>query len=122
MILIGPMNHRGFTLLEVMISMVILGMALIVLLNMGMVALDGNDWSNKTTSSTQVTQQKLEHLRANINGAVAGSDTIRGMERSWDIRHAGKFLREVVVATRWEDVRGIIHNDSMTAYVRTDSI
>ncbi len=120
--LIGLINSRGFTLLEVMISMIILGMALLVLLNMGMVALDGNDWSNKTTTSTQTTQQKLEHLRANIANATPGSDTIRGMERSWDIRQAGKFLREVIVATRWEDVRGIIHNDSMTAYVRTDSI
>jgi len=112
----------GFTLLEVMISMVILGGALLLLMQMGMVALDGNDWSRNTTVATQASQQKLEQIRATINDAKSGKDEVEGMVRSWAIKPAGKFLREVTVALEYQDVRGTVHHDSMTALIRSDSI
>ncbi|MEE8577304.1 MAG: prepilin-type N-terminal cleavage/methylation domain-containing protein, partial [candidate division Zixibacteria bacterium] len=57
-------NQEGVTLLEVLIAMIILSVSLLLLLNMAMVALDGNDWANNTTIATQLMQQKLEQLRS----------------------------------------------------------
>ncbi len=114
----------GFSMLEVMIAMIILTMALLVLLNMAMVALDGNDWSNKTTIATQLMQEKFEELRSypDLNSAMNGSDTVNGTLREWNISQAANFLREVEINVRWESVRGDTQSDTMVAYVRTDSI
>lgn len=114
----------GFSLLEVMIAMIILTMALLVLLNMAMVALDGNDWSNKTTIATQLLQEKFEELRSypDLNSGLNGSDTVNGTVREWQIQQAANFLREVEIRVKWETVRGDSQADTMFAYVRTDSI
>ena len=45
-------NQDGVTILEVLIAMIILSLALLLLLNMAMVALDGNDWANNMTVAT----------------------------------------------------------------------
>ncbi len=115
------LNTRGVTLLEVMIAMIILSMSLLVLLNMAMVALDGNDWSNKTTVSTQLLQQKLEELRAS-GSLVSGTDVVNGVTRSWTVTNAGTHLRNVSVAITWQDVRNRTHLDSISALIRTDSV
>ena len=75
-------NERGITILEVLIAMIILSFSLLLLLNMAMVALDGNDWSNKTTVATQLMQQKLEQLRSVKDVALTdGSDSAQGTGR-----------------------------------------
>ena len=117
-------NQNGLTILEVLIAMIILSVSLLLLLNMAMVALDGNDWSNKTTIATQVMQEKLEQLRnvPNLTSAASGSDTVSGVARSWRVVAAGSHLRRVDVNVTWEDIRGTQVNDVMTAYVKTDSV
>lgn len=112
---------NGVTLLEVMIAMIILSMSLMVLLNMAMVALDGNDWSNKTTVSTQLLQQKLEELRGS-GTFTSGNDVVDGVNRSWTVTNAGSHLRAVTVSVTWEDVRARVHLDSIAALIRTDSV
>jgi len=111
----------GITILEVMIAMIILSISLLLLLNMAMVALDGNDWSNRTTVATQVMQQKLEELRAS-GSLTSGSDASGGVSRTWSVTNAGSHLRNVQIAVQWTDVRSRTHVDSMTALVRTDSL
>lgn len=111
----------GVTLLEVMIAMIILSMSLLVLLNMAMVALDGNDWSNKTTVSTQLIQQKLEELRGGT-ALTSGSDAVNGVTRNWSVTNVGSHLRSVSIAATWQDVKARMHVDSITALIRTDSI
>ena len=37
------LNEQGITIMEVLIAMIILSLSLLLLLNMAMVALDGND-------------------------------------------------------------------------------
>jgi len=117
-------SKAGFSMLEVLISMIILTMALLVLLNMAMVALDGNDWSNKTTIATQLLQEKFEELRSypDLNSSFNGSDTVNGTIRQWNIQTAANFLREVEIRVQWESVRGDTQADTMWAYVRTDSL
>ena len=116
-------NQDGITLLEVLIAMVILGFALLVLMNMAMVALDGNDWSNKTTAATQLMQEKLEQLRTLKDvGMTNGSDTAGGFTRRWSITSEGSHLRKIDVEIEWEDVRAKKMTNRMTALVRTDSV
>ena len=116
-------NQRGITLLEVLVAMIILGFSLLLLLNMAMVALDGNNWSNNTTITTQLLQEKLEQLRTLRNtGLVSGHDTAQGFTRSWTVTNIGSHLRQVDVQINWEDFRENVHNNSIMAVLRTDSI
>lgn len=122
----GPIRRRlstdgGITLLEVMIAMVILSVSLLLLLNMGMVALDANDWSNKTTMAVQAMQQKMEQLRTE-SSPQSGADTVNGMSRSWTVTTAGSYLREISVSVSWEDIKGIYHTNTISSMIRTDSL
>lgn len=116
-------SQRGVSLLEVMVAMIITSMSLMMLLNMAMIALDGNDWSNKTTIATQVMQEKLEQIRGGGMAAMkSGSDTAQGLTRTWKVTSAGSHLRQVVVEVSWHDIRAEEHTNSLTAYIRTDSV
>ena len=113
-------NSSGFTILEVIIAILILSMSLLLLLNMAMVALDGNDWSNKTTNATQLIQEKLEQLRSTANPA-GGNDIVNGVVRTWVISNAGNHLRKIDISVQWEDVKAQAHTNSISTYIRTDS-
>ncbi len=114
-------TNRGISILEVMVAMIILSVSLLLLLNMAMVALDGNDWSNKTTLATQLVQQKLEEIRA-TGTLTNGSDVVSGVTRAWTISSAGPHLRNVSIAMTWADVKNKTHVDTMSTIIRTDSI
>ncbi len=114
-------QNNGFTLLEVMVSMVILTLSLLLLLNMAMIAMEGNDWSNHATASTQLLQEKLEQLRTDMVLAN-GSDTIGSISRSWQVYSVANHLRRIDITASWINQRGDVLQNSMTAYVRTDSI
>ena len=114
-------QNDGFTLLEVMVSMVILTLSLLLLLNMAMIAMEGNDWSNQATASTQLIQEKLEQLRTDMVLAN-GSDTVGTIERNWQVYSVANHLRRVDITASWKNQRGDALQNSMTAYVRTDSI
>ncbi len=114
-------NQAGISLLEVLIAMIILSMALLVLLNMAMIALDGNDWSNNTTLATQLMQQKLEQIRSTQNFSN-GADTAEGMVRNWMITDAGAHLKKAQVTIVWEDVRANQMTNTMTAFIKSDSL
>ena len=114
-------NTDGVSILEVLIAMLILSVALLMLLNMAMVALDGNDWSHRTTLVTQLTQQKMEELRGTGN-LTNGSDVVNGVTRSWTVSNAGSHLRNVQLEMVWSDVKNKIHTDTMTCLIKTDSV
>jgi len=114
-------KDSGLTLLEVLIAMVILSVALLILLNMAMVALSGNDWSNKTTTATQLMQQKLEQLRADVNPSD-GSDVIGDYARKWTVSVEDNHLRRIDIAVGWVDIQNRRKVDSLTAFIKTDSI
>ena len=117
-------NQNGISILEVMIAMIILSMALLVLLNMAMVALDGNDWSNKTTVATQLLQEKLEQLRsvANSSALASGSDTVGDVVRQWTVTRPANYLRQVEVKVHWEDIRAQQQTNAISTVIRTDSV
>lgn len=117
-------EDKGISLLEVLVAMIILSMALLVLLNMSMVALDGNDWANKNTAAVQAMQQKMEQLRniSNLNSGSSGSDTTDGVTRIWTVSDADNHLKQVQVSTYWLDIKGQRDSSSITSFIKTDSI
>ena len=118
------LQDKGLTILEVLVAMLIMSLSLLLLLNMAMVALDGNDWANNTTIATQMMQEKLEQMRnvPNLNSSSSGSDTAYGVNRVWKVEDAGNHLRKVEVQVIWEDIRGKRKTNSLTAYIKTDSV
>jgi len=114
-------NEDGTSLIEVLVAMIILSFSLLLLLNMAMIALDGNDWSNKTTVATQMLQQKIEQIRAAAD-FTNGSDTASGIVRTWTITNAGSHLRQVDVTVVWQDMQAHDRTNTITAWVRSDSV
>ena len=117
-------NQKGLTILEVLIAMLILSAALLLLLNMAMVALDSNDLSNNMTNATQLMQEKLEQVRniPNLSSVHNGSDSIEGVFRSWTVTTAASHLRQIDVSVTWDDALGRTKTNQMSAFVKTDSI
>lgn len=116
-------TEKGISMLEVLIAMIILSMALLVLLNMAMVALDGNHWSDRTTAATQMLQQKLEQMRADVaSGLADGEDTVDNIYRRWTVTNVGNHLRKVEVEAIWLDLRQDKRSNKVTALIRTPYI
>ncbi len=114
-------DDSGFTILEVLVAVIILTLSLLLLLNMAMVALEGNDWSNQATMSTQLLQEKLEELRTTSH-LVDGLDTVNNIQRTWAVYNTSSHLRRVDMTASWHNRAGSLLQNNMTAYIRTDSI
>lgn len=114
-------DEQGFTLLEVMTSMLIMSFSLLVLLQMAMVALDGNTWASGTTSSTQLMQQKLEELRGSSH-PESGEDTIGNITLSWTIADAGSHLRQIDMTAFWLTPDSVTRSYNINTFMKTDSI
>ncbi len=113
-------NEEGFTLLEVMTSMLIMSFSLLMLLHMAMIALDGNRWSSRTTSCAQIMQQKLEDLR-NVANPVSGEDSIGEFSRSWTVTTAGTHLRQVEITATWVSPDSLVQSNNITTLIKTNA-
>lgn len=113
-------NENGFTLLEVMTAMLIMGFSLMLLLHLAMVALDGNKWASGTTSSTQLMQEKLEHLRT-MSNPTSGADTVGEFVRHWNVTSAGSHLKEIVITASWLTPDSITQSYSINTLMKTDA-
>jgi prepilin-type N-terminal cleavage/methylation domain-containing protein len=114
-------NKEGFTLLEVMISMLIMAFSLLLLLQMAMVALDGNTWASGTTSCTQLLQEKLEELRSSPN-PQSGQDTVRAVTRNWTVNKVGSHLRQIDITAVWMTPDNRPHSNTINTFIKTDSL
>jgi len=115
------LNERGMTMMEVMVSILILTIALLGLLSMGMVALDGNRWSHNSTKSTQLVQEKMEGLRTSKD-PESGHETVGDITLTWEVSTVGSHLKRIAVSAAWENDREITERNSMTSYLMTDGI
>jgi prepilin-type N-terminal cleavage/methylation domain-containing protein len=114
-------KEDGFTMIEVLTSMVIMAFALLMLLHMAMVALDGNNWASGTTNTVQSIQEKLEDLRTQPN-PQSGEDTLNNVIRRWRVTVVDSHLRRVDIVAIWTSVNNQTHTNDFYTFFKTDSL
>jgi len=106
-------NMKGFTLLEVMISLVILAIGLLGLASLQVMAIKGNSFGQQMTVASTMAQNQLEQLRRSTlaNGTFNDSVTDQNgitYARSWTITldspQAG--ANTVVITITWSGPTG----------------
>jgi prepilin-type N-terminal cleavage/methylation domain-containing protein len=100
-------NQRGFTLLEVLISIIILSVALLALAGLQIISIRGNAFGGTMTEAITLARDKIEDLkRDDWNNVAAGNDaqTVRGISyaRNWAVQTAGQ-TKEVTVTVSWDN-------------------
>lgn len=95
-------NQKGFTLLEVMISMLVFSIGLMALAPMGVIAIKANKWSDRTTQAAFFLQEKIEDLK-NQDPPVNGTDNVSGMTRTWTIQQLSSNLWQLDIRIDWTD-------------------
>ncbi|MBW2040083.1 MAG: type IV pilus modification protein PilV [Deltaproteobacteria bacterium] len=104
-------DTKGFTLLEVLITLIILSVGLLGLASMQIMAVKGNSFGQQMTVASTLAQNKLEELRkANFDSIANGNDTysdqINGVSytRQWTVQDDTPEVdaKTVVIAVSWE--------------------
>ena len=106
------MNQKGFTLIEVLISIVILSIGLLAIAGMQMASTRGNFFSHYLTQASYVAQDRLEFLDhlpyddALLNAGTHndGETTISGIafNRSYGVAINGD-LKTIAYTVTWND-------------------
>ncbi len=100
-------GQKGFTLIEVMISMIILSVALLALAGLQIISIRGNSFGGTMTEAITLARDRIEDFkRDDWDNVVAGEDTqvVRGKSyaRNWAIQPVGQ-TREVTVTVSWDN-------------------
>jgi len=108
----------GFTLLEVLISMVILSIALLGLAALATTTIRSNTFSNDYTTATSIAQNQLESL-INLNfGALDAQNGVNGTsgKHTWtnSVTGAGS-TRTIGVTVSWTSAYGNAKNVVLTS-------
>ena len=103
------LNSKGFTLMEILISLVILSMALLALAGLMVRTTRNNSFGGHMTEAATFAQDKLEELKAvSWVAIVPGSDLKTGnptgidYARTWDVAINGN-LKTVTMTINWND-------------------
>ena len=131
----GLRNHKGFTLVEIMIAIFILVIALLGLISVTVMVIKGNSFSKTMTTATTLAKDKMEQLKNTSYGSLAGStdyakldSTVQATQtaesiytRRWIVSSdppgspaAGMKKIEVTVTWNWQ---GTDHNAILTTIV-----
>jgi len=100
-------NQKGFTLLEVMISMIILSVALLALAGLQIISIRGNAFGGTMTEAITLAKDKIEDLkRDDWSNVASDNDTqvVRGINyaRNWQVQTVGQ-TKEVTVTVSWDN-------------------
>ncbi|MDD2389467.1 MAG: prepilin-type N-terminal cleavage/methylation domain-containing protein [Desulfobacterales bacterium] len=81
-------NDSGFTLIEIMIAIFILTVGLLGVAGVAITVINGNAFSNKITTATALTQDKMEELRGTAYTSISdgGPETLESIyTRTWAV-------------------------------------
>jgi type IV pilus assembly protein PilV len=105
---IGP--NAGFTLVESMLTLVIMSVGLLALAGLQITALRGNDLSRRMTTAVSIAEQSLEQLKntpyANIQAEAASGITASNLHFTRQITVTNGPLantKSVSVLVSWQD-------------------
>jgi type IV pilus assembly protein PilV len=101
-------NQKGFTLMEVMISVIILSVALLALAGLQIISIRGNSFGGTMTEAITLARDRIEDLKADDwDNVVAGTDTqvVRGISyaRNWTVVQGVGNTRVVNVTVSWDN-------------------
>ena len=103
---------RGFSLIEVLIALVVLGVGLLGLARLQLNMLGGTAESVLHDSAVRLAEDKLEALRFELSQGrmpQTGSDEPKVqdviMQRHWELKPSPTGLVETNVVMRWRDIR-----------------
>jgi prepilin-type N-terminal cleavage/methylation domain-containing protein len=110
-----PRGEKGFTLMEVVISMVIFATGLLMMVPMIVTAQKGNIFASGTTKAAHYLQAKIEEIK-NTHNFTSGSDTPEGMTRSWTVTDVNSFLKSITLEMVWLDKDSLAHHNVTVTY------
>jgi prepilin-type N-terminal cleavage/methylation domain-containing protein len=100
-------NQEGFTMIEVMISIIILSVALLALAGLQIISIRGNAFGGTMTEAITLARDKIEDLkRDDWDNVITGEDiqVERGISyaRNWAVQMVGQ-TKEVTVIISWDN-------------------
>ena len=102
-------DQKGFTLLEVLISIIILSVALLALAGLQIISIQGNSFGGNMTVAITLARDKIEDLKRddwdNVNaGDYNDKPVVRGIsyDRDWVVQMVGQ-NKEVTVTVSWDN-------------------
>lgn len=121
-------SQRGFTLLEALISALVVAVAILGLARLQGITLFNSADSRMKTHALNLAQEKIEELRtfANQNdytGMDDGSDTATGanstFDREWEISDCENSVncKQINVAVTWTDPKDDTQTVQLTSYI-----
>ena len=111
-----PTRTEGFTLLEVMVSMVIFATGLLMMVPMIVTSIKGNVFADMTTKAAHYIQAKIEEIK-NTHDFTSGSDSPEtGMTRTWTVEDYGTRLKKITLQMNWLDKDSLEHNNVVITY------
>ena len=102
-------SNKGFSLLEVLITLVILSVGLLGTAEMQVTSISGNAFSNNVTVATGLAQNKLEELKKlpNSDATLSAGDHYEGtlpgtpiFSRSYNVNDLSAEVKQVTVSVR----------------------
>jgi type IV pilus assembly protein PilV len=104
-------EKKGFTLLEVLITMVIFAIGLLGLASMQVMAIKGNSFGQQMTAASTLAQNQLEEMRRNLGAFTSGeNDTVTDQNgvtytRTWTMtaNTPQTSMTTVVLTVQWID-------------------
>ncbi len=114
--------HSGFTLMEVVLALAILGFAILALSRMQMTALGTNRTAWQFTKAAVLAADRMESLMAlgyDHPGFVSGSKDNPPYLVTWEISRTGtmKNIKNIMITTSWKEKKQT-HEYTLTSYKR----
>ena len=111
----GKRGQQGFTLLEVMVSMIIFATGLLMMVPMIVTSIKGNEFADMSTKAAHFIQAKMEEIK-NTHNFTSGYDHPDGMTRTWTVVTSAANLKQITVQMDWVDHDGRQHSNVTTTY------
>jgi len=110
-----PQGEKGFTLMEVVISMAIFATGLLMMVPMIVTAQKGNIFATGTTKAAHYIQAKIEEIK-NTHNFTSGNDSPEGMTRRWTVTDVNSFLKSITLEMVWLDKDSLEHHNVTVTY------
>ncbi len=123
------LNDKGLSLLEVMVSMILLAMGLLTLAPMVVISIEGNNISRDVLSVSELAKEKIEYYKGldpfpavpyvldenNLNGGYNRSTSIIDNASDSTIPTG---LYKVLISITWTDKSGVDRSTIYSTFIR----